>query len=63
MNTESRLIELETKIAFQDKLLEELNGVIYRQQLTIDELEKKINEMQKRLADDINSAHVPPPHY
>lgn len=57
------MIEIETKIAFQDKLLDELNGVVYQQQLKVDELEKKILDLQKKISDDINGAHIPPPHY
>ncbi len=63
MTTDERLIHIETKIAFQDKLVDELNAVVYSQQLKIDELEKKVKEMQKKIADDINAAHIPPPHY
>ncbi len=63
MSTEQRMIEIETKIAFQDKLLDELNGVVYQQQLKVDELEKKILDLQKKISDDINGAHIPPPHY
>ncbi|OFZ29166.1 MAG: hypothetical protein A2622_14080 [Bdellovibrionales bacterium RIFCSPHIGHO2_01_FULL_40_29] len=60
---DQRLIEIETKIAYQDKLLEELNGVVYQQQIKVDELEKMVKELQKKIGDDINGAHVVPPHY
>ena len=63
MTSEERLIEIETKIIYQDRLLEELNGVVYQQQMTIDELNKKVSELQKKVGDDINGAHVVPPHY
>ena len=63
MTTDERLIHIETKIAFQDKLMDELNSVVYSQQLKIDELEKKVGDLQKKIADDINTAHIPPPHY
>lgn len=63
MTTDERLIHIETKFAFQDKLIDELNAVVYSQQLKMDDLEKKITEMQKKIADDINAAHIPPPHY
>ena len=62
-SADQRMIEIETKIAFQDKLLDELNGVVYQQQLKVDELEKKVSDLQKKISDDINGAHIPPPHY
>ena len=63
MTTDERLIHIETKIAFQDKVIDELNAVVYSQQLKIDEIEKKVADLQKKIADDINTAHIPPPHY
>ena len=63
MTTDERLIHIETKIAFQDKVIDELNAVVYAQQLKMDELEKKVADLQKKIADDINTAHIPPPHY
>jgi SlyX protein len=36
---EDRLIEIETKISFQEDLLQELNNVVCRQQKQIDQLE------------------------
>lgn len=63
MTTDERLIHIETKISFQDKVIDELNAVVYSQQLKIDEIEKKVADLQKKIADDINTAHIPPPHY
>ncbi len=63
MTPDERLIHIETKIAFQDKVIDELNAVVYSQQLKVDELEKKVADLQKKIADDINAAHIPPPHY
>ncbi len=63
MTTDERLIHIETKIDFQDKVIDELNAVVYAQQLKMDELEKKVADLQKKIADDINTAHIPPPHY
>ena len=63
MELEKRIIEIETKIAYQDKLVDELNNVVYEQQLKIDLLEKKVLDLRKKVVDDINPAHQPPPHY
>lgn len=66
--TEQRLIDLETKIAHQEHLLEELNEVIYQQQKTIDKLEATISSLAKRYQDllvggDEIRPNEKPPHY
>jgi len=48
---EQRLIELERKISYQDKLLQELNEVIFA-------LSKRLDQLEARQEDEI-----PPPHY
>lgn len=63
MDIEQRMIEIETKMAYQEKIVDELNDVVYEQQLKIDLLEKKVLDLRKKNADDINPAHQPPPHY
>jgi SlyX protein len=69
MNEENRFITIETKLAHQEFLLEELNQVVYRQQLQIDQLEKKIASVIKRVenalvtGDEIGPAGEKPPHY
>jgi len=66
---ENRIIELETKISYQEHLIQELNDVVTRQQNQIDALEKRMNRMQEHLksADSSNIARQdeesPPPHY
>ncbi|MBC7371861.1 MAG: SlyX family protein [Bdellovibrionaceae bacterium] len=67
--TDTRLIEIETKVLQQDLLLEELNDVIYRQQLQIDQLEMTLNQMAKRLRESdavqmpVGPGNERPPHY
>lgn len=39
---EAKLIELESMLGFQDHTIEQLNDVIYKQQLAIEDLESKI---------------------
>ncbi len=63
MDLEYRIIEIETRMVYQDKLVDELNSVVYEQQLKIDGLEKKVLDLRKRIVDDINPAHQAPPHY
>ena len=64
---QQRLIELERKISHQDKLLQELNEIIFAMSKRLDQLESR----QKAMNDQIASANVvkrledetPPPHY
>ena len=66
---EERLIELETKISYQDHIIGELNDVVTRQQKQIDQLEKAINRMREHLKSGSDSGlarpdeESPPPHY
>lgn len=46
---EERLIELETRLAFQDKTMEELNEVVTRQQQQLDQLEEQLSRLANRL--------------
>lgn len=66
--SEQRLIDLEIKISHQDHLLEELHQVVYKQQITIDSIEKKIITLIKRFDDsgisnEIRGGNEKPPHY
>ena len=66
---EDHIIELETKISYQEHLIQELNDVITHQQKQIDALEVEM----KRIRDHLKSSNasqiarpeeeVPPPHY
>ena len=67
---EERLINIETKIAYQEDLIEELNKTVYQQQQKLDHLEavcKSLAMHIKSLADAGNegkqSVNERPPHY
>jgi len=66
---DDRLIELESRIAFQDHTLQELNEVIVRQQREIDNLRRELEALRaqlKALAPALvasRSEETPPPHY
>ncbi len=65
---ETRINELEVKLAFAEDLLEELNKTVYRQQQQIDRLEKELRELRKQLAASMPSEQRSlrddiPPHY
>ena len=66
--TESRLTELETKLAFAEDLLETLNQTVIRQQGQIDSMQQQLRLLHQRLQDALpDEAPGPrdeiPPHY
>ena len=66
--TESRLTELETKLAFAEDLLDTLNQTVVRQQGQIDSLQQQLRLLHRRLQDVLpDEARTPraeiPPHY
>jgi len=66
---EKRLIEVETRLAFQDDTLQALNAVVVRQQQEIDRLRREIEALKsqlKAMAPGLVASHseeTPPPHY
>ena len=69
-NFEQYLAELEMKIAFQEKIIEELNqALIQQQQFSIDKMQVQLRHLVNKLKDiqtsNIASAaeETPPPHY
>ncbi len=67
---EERLVEIETKITFQEQAIKELNDVIYKQQKEIDKvvsvcdtLVKRINEISEITSVIGEPANEKPPHY
>lgn len=68
MEIEQRLIELETKIAYQDKIIEDLSEVIYKQQQQLTGFEKSLSNLKNQLdsfqsGDSEIRGHEKPPHY
>lgn len=68
MTIEDRLIELETKMAFQDDLLQGLNDVVAKQEQAMEKL-WQANRMLKSQLDSVqgpageSASEAPPPHY
>lgn len=66
---EERLVNIETKITFQEDLIEELNKTVYQQQQKLDRLEAICASLAKELrslaeaGNDGKSANERPPHY
>lgn len=68
MTSEQRLIELEIRIAEQDKTIEDLSSVLAEQWKTIDKLKKKVDALTDRflLLEEQTAPDVPvtkPPHW
>jgi SlyX protein len=65
---ESRLTEIETKLAFAEDLLETLNQTVARQQGQIDSLQQQLRLLHQQLKEAVpDEARTPrdeiPPHY
>jgi len=66
---EEHLIEVETRLAFQDDTLQALNAVVARQQQEIDRLRREIEALKAQLQAMAPSLvasraeETPPPHY
>jgi SlyX protein len=65
---ESRLTELETKLAFAEDLLETLNQTVIRQQAQLDSMQQQLRmlhqQLQDALPDEARSLRDEiPPHY
>lgn len=65
-----RLDELESRLAFQDDLIESLNEVVARQDREIALLTRRLSELAAKIEDVATGAaaaadegHEPPPHY
>ncbi|MFK8066881.1 MAG: SlyX family protein [Gammaproteobacteria bacterium] len=67
--TEKRILELETKVAYQEDLIQELNHSIFDQHKRIEQLEntcRYLIEQTKEISDNAPSGKVVderPPHY
>ena len=66
---EERLINIETKLTFQEDLIEELNKTIYQQQRKLEQLEATCAVLAKHIAlvaDSVGEGkqgNERPPHY
>ena len=65
---ETKLVDIETRMAFQDDTIQQLSDVIYRQQQQIDKLERTAQMLVDKIQDlmqDLPGKVVDekPPHY
>ncbi len=68
MEIEGRVVELETRLAFQDDTIQSLNDVLVEQQKRIDHLQMQVAGLAKRQEEltgqiEISEDEAPPPHY
>ncbi|BDM21411.1 SlyX family protein [Pseudomonas sp. NPDC089428] len=68
MSPESRIIELETRQAFQDDTIQSLNDVVVEQGRVIERLQLQMAELIKRYEEMVGQygsegEEAPPPHY
>ena len=62
---DERFVRLETKIAYQEKLIAELNDVVSGHEKTLDRLEFQLKQLQHFARDQGGEpmGHERPPHY
>ncbi|HSX71321.1 SlyX family protein [Pseudomonas subflava] len=68
MDMESRIIELESRLAFQDDTIAALNDVVVEQQRAIERLQLQVAVLARRQEEmagqfGIAEDEAPPPHY
>jgi|TARA_B100001059_G_scaffold229147_1_gene261291 SlyX protein len=66
---DNRFIDIETKLSYQESLLDQLNSIIIKQQAELDMLKRSLKNLQERISvlNEISSetinADERPPHY
>ena len=64
MSQESRIVDLEVRVAYQDKLIAELDEVVREFSNRVERLESLVKDIQESAnALPIGPPNDPPPHY
>lgn len=68
MDLEQRVVELESRLAFQDDTIAALNDELVGQQRLIERMQIQMKELARRLEEGANQfglaeGEAPPPHY
>lgn len=63
---DDRLTELETRVSYQDQIIDDLNKVIIELRNQVEKLDERYLKIAETLKEDSvkdSSLEVPPPHY
>lgn len=60
---EERIVELEVRVAYQDKLLADLDEVVRSFAARVEALEREVRELKETAATQVGPADETPPHY
>lgn len=63
---ERRFVTLETKIAYQEKVIADLNDVVVEQSRTFEKLTRRLTRLEQQIEQLLGQFDVPaekPPHY
>ncbi|WP_447751891.1 SlyX family protein [Pseudomonas nicosulfuronedens] len=68
MDLETRVTDLESRLAFQDDALQTLSDVVYEQERVIERQRLQMQALLRRLEDlqgqvGVSEDEAPPPHY
>jgi SlyX protein len=69
MDPDARFVDLETRLTYQERTIEELNDVVIRQQDQIDTLTEKLEAVLNHIREGASPVkgeaadEPPPPHY
>lgn len=60
---EDRIVELEVRLAYQDKLLSDLDEVVRSFAARVEALEREVRELKETTAAPVGPPDETPPHY
>lgn len=63
MSVENRIVDLEIRLAYQDKLIAQLDEVVREFANRVDALERRVSEHEASADPDIGPGDDRPPHY
>jgi len=65
-NAEGRLLKLEEKVAYQDKLVADLNDVVVALHRRVEEIRARLDGAERTMRQELEGREIPnerPPHY
>lgn len=63
---EERIVDLEVRLAFQDKVITDLDSVVREFSMRVEKLERELSELKQTMLDgvsEVGPADDAPPHY